>query len=369
MADRSDLMKQLLKLEGAVKRDYNPFLHGIQPPSPSLSYTFDNTWMLPFGYSLLLWGEQKTGKSLIARMLAGALHQQDPEAVVLYYNTEMREELQATDQQLALWGIDVGRYQAFNVNEPALIFDPIEQTVPKLIEQGLKIRLIVIDSVSDILGRKMMNATTVDQQLMGDKAQTQQDGLNRIKGMLRRNRIACILTTQARAEMDTTEQMRGKKVKMNAAFAVKHFAEYFCFVEWLRTKEGKMDLTGAEYKDGNREEVKGKSGNAIIAEETNARKIRVTMEGNSCGRAGRTGFFTLDHDKGLINTHEEVYALGRAFGVIQQPTTGRFEFDSKKWHGAEAVLDELKQDPTTYNAVLAGCRALDLARKNVAPAA
>jgi hypothetical protein len=339
--NRADLMKQLLKLDGYVSGEYDPYAYGIQPPSPTLAYCFDNTWLLPFGYTLLLWGEQKGGKSLIARMMCGALHRADPEAVILYYNTEMREELQATPAQLRLWGIDRERYVPYNVNEPENIFDPIEQQVPKLIEQGLPIKLVVIDSVSDILGRKMMNATSVNQQLMGDKAQTQQDGLARIKGVIRRNRIGLILTTQAR---------------------VKHFAEYFCFVEHLRTKEGKTDLTGNTFEDTSRE--------GVVSDnlEIRARKIRVTMEGNSCGRAGRQGVFTLDNDRGLINTHEEVGLLGCGLKVIAQPSKGRFEFNDRKWHGFKDLLSDLAAETTLYDNVLRQCKLVDLARKDGVPA-
>lgn len=363
MATREQLMSKLYKLDGAVKRDYDPYAHVIEPVSPSLAYLFDNSWGLPFGYTCLLWGEQKGGKSLIARMMVGALHKQDPEAVALYYNTEMREELQATPAQLATFGIDPNRYIAFDVNEPGLIFDPIETEVPKLIEEGLNIKLIVIDSITDILGLKMMNADSVTQQLMGDKAQTQANGLDRIKGVLRRNRIACILTAQARAEMDMHEQMRGKKIKMAAAWAVKHKAEYFIMVEHLKTAEGKKDLLGNSFQDKNIANImsSAKDGEFDIA----GRKIRCTMEQSSCGRDGRVGIFTLHKDLGLINTHEEVFLLGKAFGAIEEPTQGHFQFGERKWHGKEAILSSLKEDSTLRGNILAACKHIDLNRKGI----
>ena len=41
------------------------------------------------------------------------------------------------------------------------------------------------------------------------------------------------------------------------------------------------------------------------------------MKNSSLGRSGREGMFTMDHDRGIINTHEEVFYLGRGFGIIE----------------------------------------------------
>ncbi len=367
MAVDKKLMSKLYKLEGYVARDYDPYQHIIEPSSPSLAYTFDNTWGLPFGYSLLLWGEGKSGKSLIARMMCGDLHKQDPDAVALYYNTEMREELQATPQQLQSFGVDLDRYAAYNHNDATHIFDPIEQDIPKLIQEGLKIRLIVIDSLTDILGRKMVASDSVGNYVLGDNAATVGDGLNRIKATLRKYKIACIMVAQARAEFDTHEQMRGKKVKMAAAFAVKHKAEYFMQVEHLKTKEGKTDLSGHALQDSTIANVMAASNEAKEGDSV-GRKMRCTMEQSSCGRDGRTGIFTLHKDLGLVNTHEEVFLLGAGnFGVIEEPTQGRFKFGDRNWHGKDAILKAIEEDTQLRKDILAACKRIDLARREAKP--
>jgi hypothetical protein len=357
MVDKK-LMSKLFKLEGYVARDYDPYQHIIEPSSPSLAYTFDNSWGLPFGYTWLLWGE---GKAI------GDLHKQDPEAVAVYYNTEMREELQATPKQLQTFGIDLDRYAAFNVNKAEDIFDRIEQDIPKLIEEGLKIRCIVIDSVTDIVGRKMSNSDSVGNFIIGDNAATVGDGLLRIKRIQRKYKIAVILVAQARAELDMGEQMRGKKMKMAAANATKHKAEYFMLVEHLRTKEGKKDLLGHALADETIQNVMSGTKDSEAGDQS-ARKMRCTMEASSCGRDGRVGIFTLHKDDGLINTEEEVFLLGAGnFGVIAEPTQGRFEFGDRKWHGKESVLLALKEDTQLRKDVLAACKRRDLERREVKP--
>jgi len=367
MAVDKKLMSKLYKLDGYVSRDYDPYQHGIEPSSPSLAYTMDNSWLLPYGYTLLLWGAGKSGKSLISRMLVGDLHRQDPEAVALYYNTEQREELQCTPAMMRAFGIDPERLAAFNVSESTGIFDPIEQEVPKLIQEGLKIRMVVIDSLTDILGRKMVNSNSVGNFLIGDNAATVGDGLNRIRSTLRKYKIATVLVAQARAELDMHEQMRGKKEKMACAFAVRHKAEYFMKVEHLQTKEGKTDLLGNTLQDSAIENVMA-AGKDVC--DQSSRKMRCTMEQSSCGRDGRTGIFTLHKDHGLINTHEEVFLLGEGnFHVIEQPSQGRFKFGDRTWHGKEAILSAIKEDRQLSKDIIAACKRIDLARKEQAPAA
>lgn len=367
MAVDKKLMSKLFKMEGYVARDYDPYQYVIEPSSPSLGFTFDNTWGLPYGYTLLLWGEGKAGKSLIARMLTGDMHRQDPDSVALYYNTEMREELQATPKMLQTFGVDLDRYAAYNVNRTEHIFDRIEQDVPKLIQEGLKIRLIVIDSITDIVGRKMANAKSAGDFLIGDNAATVGDGLLRIKHVLRKYHIACILVAQARAELDMHEQMRGKKLKMAAANAVKHKAEYFMLVEHLKTKEGKVDLTGHALVDTSIQNAMSSAKDAEQGDQA-ARKMRCTMEQSSCGRDGRVGIFTLHKDHGLINTHEEVFVLGKDnFQVVEEPTQGRFQFGDRKWHGKEAILQAIAEDTQLRKDILAACRRRDLERRELPP--
>jgi hypothetical protein len=356
------LMAQLLKLDGAVADEHDPFASIIDSPSPSFNYTFDNTWGLPDGYALLLGGEPKGGKSILLSAIIGQLHQNDPEAVVIKYNTEMREKAQVTPAQKKLWGIDDDRYVAYEVNEPALIFDPIEKEVPRLIQEGLKIRLIAIDSVNDIQGRRSMNADTVMQQQIGDEAKTLQDGFRRIKGILRRHGVSLILTTQVRAEMDMAEQMRGNKVRLAVPWYVKHTCEYFMHVERLRTKAGRTDLEGNEFIDDSAKV--DMSGQNKGEGDESAHKIRVTMKDSSLGRPGRQGVFTLDHDKGIINKHEEVFLLGTGTGVIDTEKQGQFKWGGRQWTGKANMLAAIRDEKDVYDGILRDCKLIDLARRD-----
>jgi len=356
------LMSQLLALDGAVKGGEDPFASIIDTPSVTMNYTFDNTWGLPDGYSLLMGGPPKGGKSILISAIEGRLHQADPDAVTMKFNTEMRENVQVTPQQKKLWGIDDSRRIVYEVREPAAIFDRVEKEVPRLVQAGIKLRLLIIDSVNDIQGRRQLNAESVDDVQIADKAATLQDGFGRIKGILRNNRVSSILTTQIRSEMDTNQQKYGKgpridgqKVKLAVSWYIKHFCEFFMHVERFQNKGSTADLQGHELID---ETIKNAQGDA----DQSAHKIRATMLDNSLGRPGRIGIFTLDHNHGIINTHEEIYLLGKGFGLFEEKGSW-LAYGDQKWQGKDALLDAIKSDPVLAQTILVACKARDGARR------
>jgi hypothetical protein len=66
----------------------------------------------------------------------------------------MREKGQTTKAQRSIWNIDDDRYLAYDVNSPELIFDRIEKDIAAMCQEGAPIKLIVIDSINAILGRR-----------------------------------------------------------------------------------------------------------------------------------------------------------------------------------------------------------------------
>jgi len=349
------MMAKLNELDGAVKYDFNPFANGIEMPTPSLGFILGNTWLIPQGYTVLLAGMPKAGKSIIISAIEGLMHRQDEDAVTVKVNTEMRESVQVTPAQMRLWGIDRDRRIVWEVREPSNIFDRAEQEIPKLCQAGVKVKLFIIDSLQDILGRRQMNADSVDQQQIADKAATIQDGLSRIKGMLRRYGVTTVLTSQVRAEMDQLEIRRGNKIRMATSFAVKHMAEYYLMVENYRNKDGKTDLAGNTFEDNSIQGLDGES-------DTAAHKLRITCLDNSLDRPGRVAICTLHHDLGFIHQHEEVFLLGVGMQVIGQEKQGYYTYGDRSWHGKGAILEAIQQEPELFAAIVRDCKMKDLIR-------
>jgi archaellum biogenesis ATPase FlaH len=339
-------MSKLRALEGAVVSDYNPLNFTVQSPSPSVNWAFANSGNgLPFGYSAILFGPPKGGKSIVCNAFIGQLHQDDPEAIAITFNTELRGQIQANDEQLKIWGIDPERFVVYDVNQPEMIFDRIETEINALCQEGAKIKMIIIDSLKGIVGRRAMNATSVMQQQIGDEAATLQDGLKRILNVVRKHKIALLMTTHIRAELDMKEQMRGKTVKMAGAWATKHLAEYFIYVEPNRSKEGRVNLAGEEFLDDSVKDFMDKA-------EKTGHKIRFKVEESSNGVSGRTAEFTIDYSKGIINTYEEVFTLAKNLGVIQKPNNVTYAYKDKTWRGLQNCLIAIRDDVNLYKELL-----------------
>lgn len=269
------------------------------------------------------------------------------------FNTEFREGAQATaEEDQLIYGIDPNRYQPFEVNSPMLVFDRIEKDVAAMCEDGMNLGLVIIDSITGIQGRRSMNADTIETQQIGDLALTLGEGFKRILPVQRKYGFAVILTCHIRAEMDMLEQKRGNKFKMALPLAVQHYAEYAMLVEPNRNKEGRTDLAGNEFRDNSLKDLNDS------AEQT-GHKIRVKMKDSSCGPKGRTGEFTLDYRRGIVNVHEEVFLLGVGRGVIERPNNLTYAYGDQKWVGKPATLAAIEGSPELQQAILVDVKARD----------
>jgi hypothetical protein len=287
----------------------------------------------------------------------GKVHQDDPDAWVIKIDTEYRADGQLDDKSCALYGIDQERMKVMQSNSPKDIFDQIEKDIGALCEQGFPLKLIVIDSLNGIQGLRSQNNDSIEKVTIGDHAKTVQDGLKRILPVIRKYDIALVLIDQVRAEMDVTEQMRGNKIRMQSSFGVQHIVEYFMCVEADKTIDGRKDLSGKEFTNEDAKDLGGKTGNA----EVTGMKIKVKMKDSTMGPKGRTGKFTYDFNRGIINQHEEVYLLGTRRGIIDSPKQGYYKFEDQTWHGEGKTLAALAADPALCERVIAELRRKDLA--------
>jgi RecA/RadA recombinase len=342
-------MKELSALDGAVNKEYNPFLREniIRSDSPSLNWIFGKGSGIPRGYSAVFFGEPKAGKSLISNLFAGALHKQDPEAMVIKFNTEMREEGQMADY----WGIDSDRYIAYNVNKAEDIFDRIVKDINDMCNDGMPLKMIIIDSLQGIQGMREAQADSVTNQQIGDSALTIQKGLKAILPILRKHRISFIATSHVRANLDAG--MYGPKMKMAGAWAQKHFFEYFVEVKRDNSKDGKMDVLGKSFEN---EGVKDFKGN----KERTGHKIYVTMAESSTGVAGRSGEFTLNYTEGLINIEEEVFNIAKNLGLVEQPNNRTYVVDGKSFTSKADFYNALKSDPEMAAQIVEKAYARDM---------
>ena len=317
--------------------------------SPTFNSIFGRTHGVPGGYSLVMYGPPKCGKSVISHLMIGWLHQNHPDAIAMKIDTERRSDGQLDEEACRLYGIDEDRLVVMQTNKPKHIFDQIETKIAALCQAGAPIRLIVLDSLNGIQGRREGKNDSVENVTIGDHALTVQTGMKRILDTIRDNNICLVLIDQIRAELNELERKRGNNFKMQSSFGVQHLVEYFVCVEENRNAAGRQDLEGNEFRDK-------------AAGETSAMKIRFKMRDSTMAgyTKGREGELTFDFRKGLVNVNEEVFLLGTRRGVITQPKQGYYDILGQTIHGAPKTLAALK-DKALQDAVIAEVIRRDMA--------
>lgn len=350
-------LSKLRALEGSVTaaEGDEAVLNCLHTPSPSVNWALAQPGNgLPYGCAMVLYGPPKGGKSVFINGIIGQMHKDDTEAVAVKFDTELRSQFTVTETSLRKFGIDPERYIAYDVNEPDKVFDRIEKDIATACQEGEKIKLVIIDSMSGVQGRRSLNADSINTQQIGDQAATIKDGLLRIMPTIRKYGICLIVTAHIRAEMDMAEQMRGKKVKMQSAWAAKHTFEYFCYIEPNQSKTGKVTLAGEEFKDTEIVDFMAK-------DLKTGHKVRFRVEDSSFPYGGRTAEFTLDFDRGIVNQYEEVYTLAKNYGLITC-TGAWYNTEGQKFNGLVKCLEAIRDDQKLQDVLLSKVKAIDFKR-------
>lgn len=342
-------LKKLKQYDDTVKYDYDSFApeNCLYTPSPYFNWVFANKANgVPKNASILFFSEPKAGKSLSIYAMIAEMHKRDKEGIAIYFNTELRGQL----QHEAIPGIDQERAVIYDTNDPVEIFDRIEKDIKAMVQDGMPLRIIAIDSLTNIQGIKRGNADSVGNHLVGDQALTLQIGLGKLVPFCKRNGILLICTSQMRANLDAGQY--GPKEKMAAQWATKHAFEYFVSLKRAGAAEDKVDIEGKTFEE---EDAKDARGNKLL----NGHRVYVKMEASSIGQAGRAGVFTLSYDQGIINQHEEIFWLGKNLGVITTINNRTYTFEGQSFNGKKETALAIRDNPTLASAVLEAVKKLD----------
>jgi hypothetical protein len=343
--------KFLKQFDDVVKYDYDAFApeNVIHTPSPSVDWIFANKSMgIPKGTATLFFSEPKAGKSLLIQGIVSEMHKNDPEGIAIIFNTEMRGFVQTG----LFKTIDPNRLIIYDTNRPEDIFDRMEREILTLIQEGMPLRIVAIDSLNNIAGTKSMSADrSVNDHLFGDHALTIQRGLQKLMPIIRKHKLNLFASAQIRANVDTNNPYAPKE-KMAASWVVKHAFEYYVSVRRANAAEDKQDIEGNKFEN---ESVKDLRGNKEIT----GHRIVVKMDQSSIGTAGRAGVFTLDYKNGIINQHEEIFYLGYSTGVIKREGTSNYVFGNLKINGKANFARKIKEDQELANRILEEVRKID----------
>lgn len=340
-------LKQLKAYDDAVDYEYDSFApeNCLYTPSPYFNWIFANkSHGVPKNASILLLSEQKAGKSLSSYAMILEMQQRDQDGIAIYFNTELRGALQHD----VFPSIDKDRMIIYDTKDPVEIFDRIEKDIKPMVQDGMPLRMIIIDSLTEIQGVKRKDADSVADHLRGDHALTLQTGFDKLVPFCKRNKILLIGTSQMRAEQNS--RPGGPQDRMAEGWITKHTFEYFISLKRAGAADDKKDIEGKTFE----EDTKDARDNKLLT----GHKVYVKCEANSVGPQGRSGVFTLDYKRGIINQYEEVFHLGKNTGVIKlNGQTYSFGEHSVRGQAAFALL--IRDNPKLYTDILEEVRKID----------
>lgn len=343
-------IKELRRHEATVDYEYDSYApeNCYYTPSPYFNWIFSNKSNgIPKNASVLFFSSPKAGKSLSCFSIIQQMQREDSEGIAIYISTEIRAALQND----VFPSLDKNRLLCLDTNDPVQIFDWIDKDVRAMVQEGMPLRMIVIDSLSNIQGIKRRDADSIEQHLIGDQALTVTVGLGKLVPFCKQHKILLLATSQMRANIDAGNP-RAPKEKMAAQLGVKHAFEYFVSLKRAGAAEDKQDIEGKSFTEDDSKDARGES---LLT----GHKVYVKMEESSIGSAGRAGVFTMDYEKGIINQHEEVFWLGKNTGVIQLEGTKTYRFRDKKWNGKKECALAIRDDKELYEAILQEVKNLD----------
>jgi hypothetical protein len=145
--------KMLSNYEDVVDFKYDAFAaeNCLYTPSPYVNWTFANkSHGIPKNSSVLMYSEQKAGKSMMMQAIIGEMHQRDADGIAIVFNTEMRGKFQSGMFDT----IDKDRLVVYDSNRPEDIFDRFEKDILPQVQNGMPLRIICIDSLAAVGGTK-----------------------------------------------------------------------------------------------------------------------------------------------------------------------------------------------------------------------
>jgi len=146
-------LKQLRKHDSYISPDYDAFESNncIYTPSPYMNWIFANkSHGIPKGSGVLFYSDPKAGKSLVSQAIGAQLNKDDEEGIVMYFSTEYKGKYQKGFFE----GIDPSRFIVYDTSDPRDIFDFLAEDVAAMVQDGMPLRAVVIDSLTAIGGIK-----------------------------------------------------------------------------------------------------------------------------------------------------------------------------------------------------------------------
>lgn len=294
----ADWMKKLCNDYGKIAEDMeSPSSNVVKFPSPSLNWALNNGGLTE-GKAICFYGPESGGKSLLMYLGLIETQRMHPDGVVILFDAEFSFN---KDWFIKLGG-DAGRIVVYQTNDPVQIFDFIWGDLLMMLQDGMPLKAIGIDSVKSILYPGDVKDKSTNITMGGSGAKYLGPTLKRVLPIIRRFNITTFLVQQVNEELDPMKALRNPYIVPDGR-ALKHFCDYMVEVTKVETKKGTVE--------------RGKNIYGTSAQMGHT--VRCKLKKNRVGAPARIAQFTLDYEKGITNIDNEVFELAKSLGLIFHP--------------------------------------------------
>ena len=285
---------------------------------------------IPMGRITQLAGQESSGKTMLALSCIREYLNKNPENTALFIDAEYTYDPAWAEKQ----GVDTSRVMVIKTNDAKAIFEGLIGTVKenkttKKVTKSMKgildhviegtdprfknLGIIVLDSIA-VLNTPLELAAEVGKANMAPIPRFMSTELKKLTPIVAQANVAFIGINQVRVNLG---QMFGDPSTSPGGKALKHACS-------LMLNMAPVFSAGSVIEDDSGERI--------------GHTVRAKIQKNKVGAPFRQAEYKIEYQKGVVETHEEVFDLGIEYGLIVRPNNQMYEIAGESVRGRDAAM-------------------------------
>jgi recombination protein RecA len=285
---------------------------------------------IPMGRITQLAGQESSGKTMLALSCIREYLNQNPENTALFIDAEYTYDPAWAEKQ----GVDTSRVMVIKTNDAKAIFEGLIGTVKvnsktKKVSKNMKgildhviegtdprfknLGIIVLDSIA-VLNTPLELAAEVGKANMAPIPRFMSTELKKLTPIVAQANVAFIGINQVRVNLG---QMFGDPSTSPGGKALKHACS-------LMLNMAPVFAAGSVIEDDSGERV--------------GHTVRAKIQKNKVGAPFKQAEYKIEYQKGVVETHEEVFSLAIDYGLIVRPNNQMYEIGDESIRGKDAAM-------------------------------
>lgn len=285
---------------------------------------------IPMGRITQLAGQESSGKTMLALSCIREYLNQNPENTALFIDAEYTYDPAWAEKQ----GVDTSRVMVIKTNDAKAIFEGLIGTVKvnkntKKVSKSMKgildhviegtdprfknLGIIVLDSIA-VLNTPLEVAAEVGKANMAPIPRFMSTELKKLTPVVAQANVAFIGINQVRVNLG---QMYGDPSTSPGGKALKHACS-------LMLNMAPVFSSGSVIEDDAGERI--------------GHTVRAKIQKNKVGAPFKQAEYKIEYQKGVVETHEEVFSLAVDYGMIVRPNNQMYQIGDDSIRGKDAAM-------------------------------